>query len=183
MFLLQTENHLPWPRSKRSEVGGGSEVKVTGHRQVPGTVARRPSMIFPSTRRLRSSRHRNNHVQSKDKDAARRALMPPDPLMRRTRRTQHLAAAAHDVTIHSSTNATGSRTTAWIRRAMANLLNCLVGDGAYAGQSSVSPPGVELINSVSRIDRLSRILFPSAFTAFHVFYWIHYISKDGAGEL
>lgn len=166
IVFFQAENHLSWPRPKRSGVVGG--VKFTAHRQ-PGTLARESSMSFPSTRRLRSSRHRN-HV-AKD-DAARRALVPE----LRTPRT-HLS----DVAIHSSTNAAGRRK-AWIGRALANLLNCLVGDGAYAGQSSVAP-GIELINSVSRIDRLSRILFPSAFAAFHVFYWIHYISKDDAGEL
>lgn|SRR6218665_769886 len=166
---FQTRNHVPWSGAKRSEVVSGAKVTVRGQ---PDTLRREPSITFPSTRRLRSHRHRN-HVAKGD-DAAKRALVPPELKSRRT----HLS----DVATHSSTTPTGRRT-AWIGRAATNLLNCLVGDGAYAaGQSSVSP-GVELINSVSRIDRLSRILFPSAFAAFHVFYWIHYISKEDAGEL
>ena len=37
------------------------------------------------------------------------------------------------------------------------------------------------INSVSRIDKASRIFFPFVFIAFNVFYWITYldIGKDG----
>ncbi len=33
-------------------------------------------------------------------------------------------------------------------------------------------------NSVSTIDQASRVLFPAAFVAFHVFYWVSYLHAD-----
>jgi hypothetical protein len=82
----------------------------------------------------------------------------------------------------------------------ASLWNCLVGNGAYhrppevggAGRTTVvgddgervdyegeveeAGAGVSspLMNSVSRLDKMARCMFPIAFVAFHVFYWSIY---------
>ena len=52
-------------------------------------------------------------------------------------------------------------------------VSCLFTDGAFA-QYQNCPNNPEEFNSVSQIDRISRILFPVAFLVFQIFYWNSY---------
>ena len=53
---------------------------------------------------------------------------------------------------------------------------CLKGSAAYRTlQMELSPGGV---NSGSRIDQASRVLFPAAFIGFHLFYWMTYLNTE-----
>ena len=56
------------------------------------------------------------------------------------------------------------------------LLQCLSNKSSYRNLTLSPPSGLMNIapNSVSRIDRTSRLLFPLTFITFHVFYWIVY---------
>ena len=53
------------------------------------------------------------------------------------------------------------------------FINCLKGSAKYRDMKiRTSQPG---INSVSRIDRIARILFPGSFLLFNIMYWTLYL--------
>ena len=59
--------------------------------------------------------------------------------------------------------------------------HCIKGSATYkALQLELSPEG---LNSVSRIDQASRLLFPVAFFGFHVFYWCTYLNKEAVAGM
>lgn len=60
--------------------------------------------------------------------------------------------------------------------------NCLTASSSYRHMRVRSSDG---INSVSMIDKVSRVLFPTAFILLNIFYWNLYLgsSKDGMGAL
>jgi hypothetical protein len=68
---------------------------------------------------------------------------------------------------------TGRRSDSWLIR----LLHCLRGDAGYRQlmRRTASPTGV---NSVSMIDKVSRVLFPTAFLCLNCVYWIGYSQHD-----
>ena len=62
------------------------------------------------------------------------------------------------------------------------FINCIRGSAEYRDMKQrTNVHARDGINSVSRIDKASRIFFPFVFIAFNVFYWITYldIGKDG----
>ena len=61
------------------------------------------------------------------------------------------------------------------------LMHCLLGSTEYRLEMKKhTPVGV---NSVSKIDQGSRIVFPVIFVAFNVFYWLHYLDADGPASM
>jgi len=63
------------------------------------------------------------------------------------------------------------------------MWTCLMAQGAYfkpIGGKRGAVGGVPngLVNSVSHIDRMARVLFPLAFVAFQLFYWLSYVQND-----
>jgi hypothetical protein len=59
--------------------------------------------------------------------------------------------------------------------------NCVKGSASYKRHRQKTSP--EGINSVSRIDSLSRVVFPVAFFTFHVFYWMAYLDQGTVSAL
>ena len=60
------------------------------------------------------------------------------------------------------------------------LINCIKGSAEYRDLKLRT--SLEGINSVSDIDRLARLLFPVAFTVFHIFYWFSYLNAEDHHE-
>jgi hypothetical protein len=69
-----------------------------------------------------------------------------------------------------------------------DLFNCLQGNQEYRNLIIKSRRRQGVVNSVSLIDRVSRVLFPMSFGALNVAYWVAYTKSDprvdiGASDL
>ena len=53
------------------------------------------------------------------------------------------------------------------------LWNCMKGSSKYRDLKLLATAGGS--NSVSNIDQLARVMFPMAFSGFHLFYWLTYL--------
>ena len=55
------------------------------------------------------------------------------------------------------------------------IVLCLLANQEYRTRRSAEAKGRGVIvNSSSRIDRISRLMFPLSFTAFNILYWVSY---------
>lgn len=54
------------------------------------------------------------------------------------------------------------------------FLRCVAADEKFKRQRQQSASGGKLTNSVSKIDQVSRILFPVSFFILNIFYWVRY---------
>ncbi|XP_023215415.1 gamma-aminobutyric acid receptor alpha-like [Centruroides sculpturatus] len=55
--------------------------------------------------------------------------------------------------------------------------NCILGSETYRAEMLSRVQGKDAINSVSKIDQISRILFPLSFVLLNIFYWLFYTSE------
>ena len=59
--------------------------------------------------------------------------------------------------------------------------NCIKGSAEYRDMKMKSRRR-DGVNSVSRIDTVSRVVFPIVFIAFNIFYWVVYLNKKDEGD-
>ena len=58
------------------------------------------------------------------------------------------------------------------------IFSCIVGDSFYHHQDKQMRKRKRLSNSVSKIDKVSRVIFPAIFLIFNIFYWTSYLDGD-----
>ena len=114
----------------------------------------------------------------------RRSTMPmdaPNPSLGLKRRASaKLNGAARQRSLSSLPESLdyGPRTT---ENCFVQLWNCIKGSSKYRDHKLLTSVGG--INSVSNIDQLARIMFPVAFSSFHIFYWMCYLGSDTVSGL
>lgn len=61
------------------------------------------------------------------------------------------------------------------------FFNCLKGSAKYRDMKVRATP--ISINSVSKIDRSAKVVFPVTFITFNIFYWYSYLHDDGTSKM